>query len=84
MFHMSRARDVLIPKDWGAVPCDDWSHTCLYFTLEGTEVTLSPEDHGWQVSVEGDMPEERAARLAQAISDQVQAETGVATTVVPI
>jgi len=82
--HTSTWREALRPMN---LPCEyptgfGVEHLCIL--VEGNRICFSPEPPGWQVTFEGDVPEEWAYRVAQAICANMARMSGQLGTVIPV
>jgi hypothetical protein len=78
----SRLAAVMLPRGWDAKVCPGSGD--LRIAVEGVEVSFSIEDPGWQVTIEGDLPETKADALIAIMVKQLEVEAGTRVDVVLI
>ncbi|MEV0810366.1 hypothetical protein [Micromonospora sp. NPDC050200] len=67
-----RMAQVLMPSDWDCAVVSGWGNHRL--RCGDTEISFSGEPVGWEVSIEGPMPADVAARLVAAVAAQIGQE----------
>ncbi|WP_152990715.1 hypothetical protein [Sphaerimonospora mesophila] len=62
---------VLTPEGWEAAPVDGWGDHRI--RVRDVDISFSAEDIGWQVFVEGDLPETIADDIMTVVTRQIAA-----------
>jgi hypothetical protein len=79
--HQTLLPDVMLPQGWNARQVEGWGD--FRMEVDGTVVSMSGEEPGWQLVFEqGDMEPGRADALVEQVRSQIQAASGVAAEVV--
>ncbi len=79
--HKSRLPEVMLPHGWNARQVEGWGD--FRMEIDGTVVSLSGEELGWQLTFEhGDMEPGRADELVEQLRRQIQAASGALAEVV--
>ena len=69
-----RLADVLVPAGFGCEQADGWGD--FRMRCGATQIAFSAEDPGWQVIVDGPMPDTDRERLVTTITQQIGQATG--------
>ena len=64
----------LVPSGFACTPSEGWGD--FRMQCEGSTITFSAEEVGWQVSVSAPMGEREADALIAVVTDQIEAASG--------